>query len=299
MEPLRNVGWSLWTAVRAVRVWLLAWLAVTVAAAVVVWPAWRALDEELSRHPGAGFHLDQALDVDLWRTRPELTLSLGGALLFALVAGAFLSGGVLATLGRPERRFRFAQMLGEGGFLFWRNVRVLAIGLVLALAVGWGFGRLDAWLLEDALYDVEPGAIAVRLWIADVRWIHVLEGLAWFRGFVVLGLVFTSKVAMARLVEGPRRSAFLAWGSALGRVFRHPLRAALIVGLWTVIWFVALQIVGEVTVWLLEVRQDLWLGALVGQAGIVVGQWVLIGHLLSARRFLGVTAAPAPELEPD
>ena len=286
MEFARNVLASLWTAVRAVRVWLLAWTVVTVAAVLVVWPAWRVLDQELSHHPGAGYHLDQALDVDLWRTRPELALSIGGALLFVLLAGIYLAGGVLATVGRGDRRFRFAQFLGEGGYLFLRNVRVIAIGLVLALALGWGFAQLDAWLLEGVLYASEPGAIAVRLGVADLRWIHVLEAISWTKGFCVVGLLFASKVAMARLADGPRRSAFLAWGTAFGRLLRRPLRALGIVVCWTAIWAGGSQLIGELTAHLLEVRQELLLGALAGQAGIVLGQWVLIGVLLSARRFL-------------
>lgn len=293
MEFARNVLASLWAAVRAVRVWLLAWTIVTAAAVLVVWPAWRVLDEGLSQHPGAGYHLDQALDVDLWRTRPELALSIGGALLFALLAGIYLAGGVLTTVGREDRRFRFAQLLGEGGYLFLRNLRVIAIGLVLAVGIGWGFAQLDAWLLEDVLYATEPGAIAVRLGIADLRWIHVLEAIAWTKGLCVVGLLFASKVAMARLADGPRRSALIAWGTAIGRLLRRPFRAVGIVVLWTAIWAGGSQLIGELTAYLLEVRQELLLGALAGQVGIVLGQWVLIGLLLSARRFLG---PPVPAL---
>lgn len=302
MRTLGTVLQSIVTAFRYPRVWILAWLLVTVPALLVLFPIYEVMSSELSQHPGVGFLLDQSLDSDLVRNHPELRISLIGAGLFVLLAWVFLAGGVLSTVGRVDR-FSFTIFLSDGARLFLRNLRVLCIGLIPVALLFWGTDALREWLAEGPLRDTDPGSTFLPLWLFDIRWVHVLESLLYFSGFVFMLVLFLSKVAMAHLAVGDRRSALLAWLVAIGRFLRHPLRASLLV-FWLSMAFLLLpSLIGLTTAWALEVGQNLWLGLLLGQCGVISSQLVLLAFLLSARRFLlgaedmaGADSEPAVEM---
>ncbi len=215
----------------------------------------------------------------------------GGAV-FTLLAGVFLSGGILACVGRQHIepvKFTCARFFGMCARLFPRNLRVLSIAVVPAAALFWGADALDGWLREGVLYSKDPGAIVVP--VIDIRWAQLLEILAYFWGFVFLVLLFVSKVAMAHLALHDKHSALAAWLVATGKVLRHPLQTCLTVVLFVMIWVAGAHLLGTATVQFLEVGQDLWLGLLFGQLGIALGLVVWLGFVLGARGFLEQTAA--------
>ena len=79
MTSLRILSSSVVTSLAHPRVWLTAWLVVTIAAVTCVYPVFTQLDDALGRQPGAGLLFDQALDADFARLHPEAVVSLGGA----------------------------------------------------------------------------------------------------------------------------------------------------------------------------------------------------------------------------
>ncbi len=289
MAAIRDVFSAITTALLSPRVVLFVWLLILVPALVVVLPRFEEYDAALSQHPGAGFLLDQALDADF--ARQHGTLPLLGATLFVLLASVFLAGGVLSIVGVRSTRGTLSEFLGESGRLFLRNLRVLGVGIMAALLLGWGIDAARYWLGELA-YGVDPGSPFVFDWL-PVRWAH----LAWVgslaAGFAFLCLVFASKVAMARLALHNRRSAILAWGIAIGKSVRQPLRVALTVGLLTAAWTAGAHLLGGLTARFLEVEQNLWLGLLFGQLSMLWGAVILVATLLAARQFAISHAAVA------
>ena len=278
------------------RILLLAWAWVTALALWLVWPAWQVIDAELASHPGSAFLLDPVLDADFARRHPGTVLALGGASVLMLVFWAFLGGGVLATVGLG-RRLRFTELLSEGGAFLLRSLRVLGLGLLLAVLLGWGLGTLDRLVTGHAWRDADPGVITVFGW-EPAHWFTrslVVEALRWLWGFAFLVLVFAGKVALARLVVDGRRSAFLAWAFALGTLLRRPLRAALVVGTLVAVWVAGSFVLGFATARLLEPERNLVAGLALTQAQVVLGQAVLIAFLLAARSFLVVGRDAARE----
>ncbi len=285
MIAFRTLIQSIGAALAHPRVLFLAWSIVTVPAILVALPMWEAYDQALSHHPGTSFLLDQALDTDFDRLESPGLPVLAGAL-FVFLAFVFLAGGILATVGTKDR-FVFSTCLAEGGRGFVRNLRVMLGLVVVCLLVFWGRDALDSQLRSVWLYDVDPAAVAVPLWLFDLRWGYLLELLDWFWGFVFIGLVFTSKVAMAQLIVHQRRSAFLAWTTAIARVLRRPLCSTILVGGFVTLWALGGHAFGWLTARFLEVERNLWLGLLFGQLGILWGLVIALGMFLAARRFLG------------
>ncbi len=285
MHSLAIVLSSLGRALRYPRVWLFAWLLVTIPALITVYSIYLALDAEMAQSPGASFLLDQSLDEDFFRQNPGLGSTLLGGSLFMIIAWAFLSGAVLKTM-RRDLIFSFTAFLAAGGKLFFRNLRVLIIGLLPAALIFWGTDAFRSWLVEGPLRDADPGATALPLWLFDIRWAHVLEGILYVEGLLFILLLFMSKVAMAQLATADKRSALLAWGLALGKTLRHPLRAGLMVLALSFAFLALPSLLGEGTAWALEVQQNLPLGLLFGQLAVITAQIVLLASLLSARQFL-------------
>jgi len=298
MRSLGIVLQSIGTAFRYPRVWFMAWLLVTVPALLATYPIYESMSAQLDHHPGASFLLDQSLDADLLQIHPELNSSLFGSGLFVMLAWAFLAGGVLSTVGRAKR-FSFTAFLSEGARLFLRNLRVLCIGLVPAALVFWGTDALRNSLVEGPLRDVDPGSTVLPLWFFDIRWVHVLEALRYFEGFLFMLVLFLSKVAMARLAVGDRRAALVAWAVAIGKFCMHPLRASLLV-FWLCLAMLALpSIIGIPTIRALEVGENLWLGLLLGQVGVLASLLALLAYFLTARSFLlGAEEVAGSESEP-
>jgi hypothetical protein len=287
MTGIRVALWALATAFAHPRVLLAAYVVVTAAAAWLVWPVWAVLDAELAAQPGSGFLLDGVLDADFARRHPDTVLRLGGASAVVLASWALLGGGVLATVGLG-RKLRFSELLSEGGAFLLRSLRVLGIGLVLAVLLAWGLGAVDRLLAERAWRDADPGVVTVFGWV-PAHWCTralALEALRWLWGLAFLVLLFTSKVALARLVVDGRRSAFLAWAHALGMVARRPWRPVLITGVLVAAWMLGSFVLGFATARLLERDRNLVAGLVLTQVQVLFAQGILIAFLLAARRFL-------------
>jgi hypothetical protein len=291
------------------RVLALFWLAIAIPAAFLVFPMLRVWDAELGDHPGASpRRIDQALDVDLMRLHGDVfDPGLGAAALFVFLAAAVLGGGLLAATARAEP-FRTGHLLVAGVRHLPRNLRTLGLGLIAALLLGYGWSALDAWLLRGPLADVDPGSVLVAFGPIVVRWQRVLEALDLVAAASFLLVLFTAKVAMARLAIRDRRSAVGAWlRGSLGLV-RHPLTAAVFVVGPVGIGFVGASLLGELQVRLLEAGDgidpfaSLVLGAVVGQLAVL--WWiatVIVGGFLLAYRFAqidGAAEAPRTVLDP-
>ncbi|MCC6672555.1 MAG: hypothetical protein IT458_15935 [Planctomycetes bacterium] len=287
MQALRILGASLASAMAHPRVLLTGYAVVTLPALAVVAPAYHAWRERLDHHPAAGLHVDQLLDTDLLRHEPATVLRLAPALIVVLVLGAYLSGGAVRTVatGAP---FRYESFLVEGARMFLRSLRLLAVGLVAALLLGWGMRALDAWLVGGWLHAREPGT-----WLALVP-----EALGLLHAVLFLTLVFTAKGALAHLAATERRSALAAFAVASGRLLRHPLQAGtLILGL-ALLWLLGSHGFGAATVYLLDVRGQVLPAFATGQLGILWTQVVILASLLAARRLVaGSGPARVIELE--
>lgn len=297
MNPIRLALVSLWAVVAAPRVWLTAWLLYTVPAVLVALPFWEASDAALTHHPGATLALDQVLDADLWRNEPATVLRLHGGALFSLLVGAFLAGGVLASL-RVGERFRYVQFLGECGHALIGNLRVLLVGLVAALLLGWGLDAARSALVESVFAQAEPGDVLVDLGAWQFRVVHALEIWDLLAGLAFLGLWFASRVAMARLSEG-RRSAFAAIAVGVFTLFRHPLRTLLGAAPLLAAWLLLPHLLGELQARFLEGGSgslaSLAAGVLAGQLGVLVGIIVPLAALLVARDLSGSASPRAAE----
>jgi hypothetical protein len=298
MTSLRTLLFALGTALNYPRVLLTMWVIVTLPALLAVFSAAQAIDRALAHHPGARLTLDQSLDSDFARLHPEAAIDLGGGVVFVLLASAFLAGGILSLVG-TGRRFTYGRFLAESGRLFLRNLRVLAIAVIVSAALFWGIGVLDHYVREVWLYEADAGATLGDLHSPWASLQLGLEAMRWIYGFVFVLLLLLTKMAMARLAVLDRRSALLAWLAAAGTMLRHPLRALALPILWLAVWMGVAYLIGEVTVYALEVRHEPWLALLSGQAGILWTQLALIALLLAARTFAVRTViAPAAIEEP-
>ena len=270
----------------------------TAVALACVYPVFAELDEALGRQPGAGYLLDQALDADFARLHPEVTVALGGGSLVVLLVFVFLSGGILSNVG-TGRPFTYSSFLADGGRLFFRNLRVLLIGAVVAMALSFGVHHLDRLIRHEWLYESSAGPLDVFIW--ETRWLSLellLDLLSWLWGVLFLVVLFVSKMAMARLAAYDRRSATWAWLRAAGTAARHPVRTALVVIGWAVVGVVTATGVGWLTTHFLESQMDIAAGLAVGQVGVMWTQVMLVGFLVAARG-VAVPKLPAPPPEED
>ena len=294
MTAIHDLWRSIATALTRPRVLATVWLSIFVPALFVAWPAFVAYDAALSSHPGASFTLDQALDADLLRENPGVATSMLAASVFVLLASAYLAGSILSVVGLRTARASYTQFLADGGRLFLRNLRVLALGVGAALLLGWGIAAIRA-LWGSWTADFDAGAVALPFYVFDLRWGHLAEFGSYLAGLAFLLLVFASKVAMAHLAVRNRRSATVAWGVAVGRICAAPLRTVVVVGGIALCWIAGGHLVGMATVKFLEVDQNLWLGFAVAQIGMLWNAALLVATLLAARRFVADPAIPAED----
>jgi hypothetical protein len=303
MTAFRIAFGSLGRALPQVRSWLCAWLLVTLPAAFLVLPVLRALRATYDHDPAATFELNQHLDLDFVRLHPDLAIAGGGAVLLVLLGWTFLGGGILAAAAASERP-RFGEFLASCARLLPRNLRAIFVGLLLALLLGWGVGFLDDWLRNKALADVDPGAMWTPFGL-HWRCFTVEFGLVamhWVYGYLFLLLLFASKIARAHLCEDTTGSAVLAWLRAIGRMLRHPLRAALVVALLTTAYLLLQLVLGAVLA-IGSKGADLWWMVPISQVGVVCAQIVLVAFFLAAHDFAGFARlrespeelAPGPE----
>lgn len=285
MKSIRLTLSAVLTALCYPRVWLTALGLVLAVSAFAVLPVFRELEDVLGHYPGAGMSPDPVTDADLSR-EVFARVSLVGPTFLMVVLWILLGGGILATVGMREK-FSFTDFLADGGRLFMRNLRVIALGLPVLALVFWGLGALSNWITEDALYAEDPGNISVFGYQTHFfSWETLLFGLQVVLGFVFLLVVFASKVAMARLALDNRRSALTAWGVAIGVMFRHPLQSLVVVGLLCTISLLGTFGLGELTALFWEGQQNLLAGAASGLATMVFAQVMLVAWFLAARKLL-------------
>lgn len=286
MRSVQDALGSLLFALRQVRLWLPAWFLVTVVAFLLVRPLWLGLVAAYDHHPAATVALNQHLDADLARRQPELAVRSAGAVLFVLLLWTFLGGGILCRsgTGRPHAT---ADFLADCARTLPRNLRAVGVGLVLALLMGWAVDALDGWLREDLLADVDPGAAMVGVRLRPLTVEAGLEALRWVWGFLFLLLVFASKVARAHLCVSGRRSAALAWATALSSMARHPLRSVLVVGTLSAVWAGVAFLLGPLLAWADDAGHTVLFFGL-GQVLVVLLQVELIAAFVAARAFAGL-----------
>lgn len=297
MNSIRLAVSCVVTALSYPRVWLTALAVVFIAGLLHVFPVFSEIDRALAHYPGAGLSLQPGVDDDLAREVPlRISMIPGG--IFMILVWTFLAGGILATVGTREK-FRFTDFLSEGGRLFMRNLRVVVIGLPVALLLFWGVGVLDSWIREDLLYDSDPGSMSLFGWQPRIAsWEFLLEVLNNVWAVLFMLLVLTSHVAMARLAVDNRRSALAAWGMAGFLTLRHPIRSLVVVLTICAIFIGGVFGIGELTVLFLEARpeaENLWLALLTGQAGIAYTQVILVAFLLAGRKLLAIRQDPSEQ----
>lgn len=187
-------------------------------------------------------------------------LAFGG--LFALV-WILLSGGVLAHLHRPPRRFSLAVFLGDGAGFFFRFLRLA----VLSAPLYYGIFRLARWLfarIERATID---------LTVERTLLIYYLAAAA-----LVAAMVVTVKMcfdyARVAIVVAERRSALLAALSGLGFVLRRPLATY---GLLALFGLAGAALVAARQLVVPGVGEASWLGI---AAVFLLGQAFLVARLV-------------------
>ncbi len=292
MNSIRLAVSSVLTALSYPRVWISALALVLVASLLHVFPVYRAMDGVLAHYPVDALTVDPMLEPDLAR-EVSARVSLTAGHLFMLIAWIFLGGGILAAVGTRES-FEFSNFLSEAARLFMRNLRVVVLGVPVLLILFWGLGALDTWIREDLLYDSDPGSMSLFGWQPRVAtWEFLLWGLQIFWGLAFLMVVFTSKLAMARLAMDNRRSALAAWSAACFLVLRHPIQSVMTVVLLCLILIGVTFGLGELTVEFLENQGNLWLGLLSSQAGMAFAQVVLMAFFLAARKLVAAQRSPS------
>lgn len=292
MTAFRQIGAALATATLQVRTWLLGWLLVTLPAVFLVWPLLRTLQQDFDHHPGATPTLGESLDLDFARQHPELALQGGGAVLLVLLGWTFLGGGILATVGRRPG-VGLSEFLAAGGRALWPGLRVLGIGLLLAVLLSWGIAGVEHWL-QVSLADVDPGAALTSSRFTTVAF--GLELLHWLYGLGFLLLLFAAKVARAHLGVAGRSSALRAWLRAAASMLRHPLRALLMVLSLAALWLLSGWLFGILVAYG-EASGRLWLMLLAAQLHVVVLQILLVANFLAARSLAGIEAAAEVPIE--
>ena len=281
MTSIKIVVSSIFVALSYPRVWLTIWFVAAVTSAVAAYPFFQAVDETLSHHPGATYHLDQSLDGDLARLQQAVIPDLTGAMLLMLLAMTFFGGGILANV-RTEQRFSYGEFITNSAHYLPRSLRALLLFAVPLFLVNWGINALLGWLRADVLRNVGAGGLS--------PWFNVELGL--FALSVVLvvaffyGLVFTYKVARAILVVDHRRSALFAWLSALGKTIRHPFRTFTIAALFVILYLGVAMGLGEATYYFLESQQNLLIGAAFEQLSAMWLAVVAVAQFVAARKFL-------------
>jgi hypothetical protein len=299
MSGIRLALRSLGTALASVRLWLLAWLLVSVPALLQVWPLWaelkQAFDHYPNPHPGITLTLNEHLDPDFARQHPGLRMEFTGASLVVMLVWTFLAGGILCRVGLG--RFTASQFLADCGRCLPRNLRAMFVGLVLLLLLCWGVDYFDAWLKGDVLADTDPGTSAAVG--VESRFLTLESGLAalqWVYGALFLLVLFAGKMARASLCLQNRHSALLAWLRAFLRMLRHPFR--------TVTALLTIGLVWIGTGFLLRIAMDYvdanghsWQLLVLSQAFAVMLQLITIATLLVARDLM-VPAAAVVETGP-
>jgi hypothetical protein len=287
-------------AARHKRLAVVLWLVNLLLAGAAAIPAFVVLGNALRHSPEGdrlleGFSFGLALELfrddARFRVLPSFAAVAG---LLAVLANAFVSGGVLDVLTTDDPR-SFLHRFGRGaGHFGGRFVRVgIAAGLVLLTA-----GAL-----------VMAGTKALSRSLEDAAWPPTGVAIALLRVFLLLGMAVVALIALdlarIRVVREDNRRAIRLYWSSLRTVFRHPLAT---LGLWTANSVLVLLVAAAYLTLRNLVPASTWAGILLmfvaqqavmlARAGLRIalfaGEMALLDRLVPASRSLGPEAPPAP-----
>jgi hypothetical protein len=279
------------------------WLVNLLLAVAAVIPAFVVLGDALRHSPEGdrllegfsfGLTLELFRDDARFRVLPSFAAVAG---LLAVLANAFVSGGVLDVLTTDDRR-TFLHRFGRGaGHFAGRFLRMgIAAGVVLLVTGGLVMAGTKALSksLEDAAWP--PTDVAIVL----VRMVLLL-------GVAGVALVALDLARIRVVREDSRRAIRLYW-SSLRTVFRHPLAT---LGLWAANNVLVLLVAAAYLTLRNLVPASTWAGILLmfvaqqavmlARAGLRIalfaGEMALVDRLLPAARSLDPAAPPAPAPE--
>jgi hypothetical protein len=220
-----------------------------------------------------------------------------GAVLVALVASAFMNGGILEVLGTPDDRRSFMhRFFRGGGHFFWRFMRLMIIAAVPCILV---VGAVVA-LITPALQPLADSEWGYGMYVAGLL---TLAAVSVCGGFFILALDY----ARIRVAREDSRGMFVAYIRAMGFVMRHAFAAyGMAIVVLVVVGVVLLLYVGHETVWtttgwgtllLLIVLQQLVVLARMGLRVALVGaeRDYYLAHQPVAAAPIAQPAPPAPE----
>jgi hypothetical protein len=283
-------------AARQRRLAVALWLVNLVLAAAAALPAFLVLGDTLARSP-AGDRLLEGLSIGLVAEALHTDMRFGllvpvaaAAGLFALLANAFTSGGVLDVLSTDDRR-SFLHRFGRGAGHFAGRFFLMGIAAGITL------------LVPAAV--VVAGSKALRKALADSPWPPTDVAIALGRLVLLVAIAVTALVALdlarIRVVREDSRSTVRLYGSSLALVLRHPLAT---LGLWSgnalvlalvVAVYVAFRGLVPATTWagillMLAAQQTVMLARAGLRVALFAGEMALVERLLPA--------SPAPEPAP-
>ncbi len=295
-QSIRMVWTSYGMVLRHGRAWLTFWFVLSLVALLVLLTSNSAADAHLSHHPGQTFLLNQSLDTDLARLHPESIPQLGGAMLFSLLVGLFLAGGVMTCVG-TGRRLGYSGFLAESARFFVRNLRILFFGL-LAIALAFSPLLLLQHWLETEYWRNSDVVLSPSFlpWLFNLR--VLVEVLGALQAFLFLIMLFLTKVAMASLNLRQGKSALLACSVALFKMLRYPMQICLLVLLWTFLHLGVSAAIGEALVRVLEVNQNTSGGLLLSQLAYMWTAISVLALFVVARQFVTATTKVKAELQP-
>ncbi|MEW5981933.1 MAG: hypothetical protein AB1806_06135 [Acidobacteriota bacterium] len=209
-----------------------------------------------------------------------------GAVLVAVVASAFTNGGMLEVLGAPDDRRTFMhRFFRGGGHFFWRFVRLMVVGGILALVAAGLAGSLDVLLSPLSESESGYGPYAAGL--------LTLAAMAVAGGLFLLGLDY----ARIRIARDDTRGMLRAYFGALGFVLRHAFATyGMAVVMLLLGGAVLLLYVGHETVWTTSGWGTILLLVVVQQV-VVLARTLLRVALVAAERHYFLSRQP-PALEP-
>lgn len=163
-----------------------------------------------------------------------------GAVLVALVASAFMNGGILEVLGASDDRRSFMhRFFRGGGHFFWRFVRLMIIAAVPCVLVT----GVVAAAVTPAVQPLADSEWGYGVYVAGLL---TLAAIGVSGGFFILALDY----ARIRVARDDSRGMFRAYLGALGFVMRHAFAAyGMAIVILVLVGVVLLLYVGHETVW--------------------------------------------------
>ncbi len=293
----RCIGAGILSALRRPGLVLLLWAWNLLVGLVVAWPAYNWWTTAFSLSPRADsmrdrFDMSVLADLTKYDQLSGFAMLSGatlGAIVLAVIAGAFINGGILEVLGTEgDPRPFLHRFFRGGGHFFGRYLRLLIVTLVSALIVsGIVAAAVSAATSPLADSDWEPAGFLVgvfNLLILAVVW-----------GFFLLAQDY----ARVRIASEDRRGVLGAWFRSLGFVARRAfgtfaigialaIMSAVLLGVWLGYDNTAQSATWSAIIALVLVQQ----GVLAARTGLRVA---LVG---AERHYYLHTLPPAPEVQP-